>query len=111
MDFEQKMLFFSALSSFWRIFWRDNWRSIIVAVENFRYLGVGFNRKNLPYRKSKTKKIWWYKCVDSYFQNSWKHVERALVDNIVLQAVHIVSFDDFFTHMNSVGPTARSLGK
>ena len=22
--------------NFWRIFWRDNWRSIIVAVENFR---------------------------------------------------------------------------
>ena len=23
--------------NFWRIFWRDNWRSIISAVENFRY--------------------------------------------------------------------------
>jgi len=51
------------------------------------------------------------KFVDSYFQNSLKHVMRSLVDNIVLQAIHIVSFDDFFAHMNSVGSTARSLGK
>ena len=29
---------------FWQIFWRDNWRSLIVAVENFRFylLPAGF---------------------------------------------------------------------
>ena len=23
---------------FWQIFWRDNWQSLIVAIENFRYI-------------------------------------------------------------------------
>ena len=33
-----KHKFVMITENFWRIFWRDNWRSIISAVENFRYI-------------------------------------------------------------------------
>ena len=39
---------------FWQIFWRDNWRSLIVVVENFR---------------SKVNKYWWIKL--KMYSSNW----------------------------------------
>ena len=72
---------------FWWIFWRDNWQSLIVVVENFRSLVV-FSIKYNKFMNSKLlnqpnqKKILWHKNISpqdllvyNYFDGSTKYLQ------------------------------------
>ena len=48
MKTEKTQVFVMIAENFWRIFWRDNWRSIISAVENFRYFLLKRGRNKCP---------------------------------------------------------------